>query len=170
MVEKSLGVKRKRKDVDQYVNVNVDKKNIKKPKLHTHTVNDTVNDINNHLIQLLLEHIIVISNNIFKELGTGNTESVYHRALEVELRNLGVQYSSEVVTPIMYKGMYVGYGRADVVLPGILVIELKAISSDIRFVELAKTRTYMKSLDIHNGILINFPQNSKKKCIIRVID
>ena len=114
--------------------------------------------------------MIKIANEIYKELGPSHTESVYHRAMEAEFRNLGIKYESEVVTPIKYKGTYVGYGRADIVLPGILVIELKAKASALNHVEESRLQTYMKSLGINNGILINFPQYRypQNKCSIRI--
>ena len=116
--------------------------------------------------------MINIANEIYKTMGIGHTESVYHRCMEAELRKKGIPYASEVVTPLAYKGTYVGYGRADIVIPKDIVIELKAISSPIRDLEVARLRTYMKSLNIKQGIIINFSQSTKyvkKKCDIKII-
>jgi GxxExxY protein len=119
------------------------------------------------IIQMILECIIDISNEIYEILGCGHTESIYHRALETELRLHGVNYNSEVATPINYKGSYIGYGRADVVIPDILVIELKATATSLRGPDKEKLRAYMTSLNIDDGIIINFPQSeSQTKCQI----
>jgi hypothetical protein len=108
--------------------------------------------------------------------------------MEAELREHGIKYESEVITPILYKGYYVGYGRADIVVNrpkepkepkdpnGVpiaepIVIELKAISSNtFKQNEISRLRTYMKSLGIKQGIMVNFPQlPSSSKCIFQYL-
>lgn len=116
---------------------------------------------------MLLEEIINIANEVYEILGTGHTESIYHRAMETELRMRGVNYSSEVATPIYYKENYIGYGRADLVIPGVIVIELKATATSLRGPDKQKLRAYMTSLGIDDGIIVNFPQtDNHKKCQI----
>ena len=123
------------------------------------------------IIKLIMDEIKKIANDVYTKLGSGHTESVYHRAVEVEFRNRGVDYASEVVTPIMYKNNYVGYGRADIVLCNLIVIELKANVGNIRFVEENRVKTYMECLGMGHGIIINFPQSKyiEKKCMVKVI-
>lgn len=119
---------------------------------------------------MLVEEIIGISNEIYETLGTGHTETIYHRAMETELRLQGINYSSEVATPIYYKDNYIGYGRADIVIPGILVIELKATATSLRNPDKEKLRSYMNSLGVDDGIIINFPQtDTHTKCQIDYI-
>jgi len=120
------------------------------------------------IVQMILENIIEAGNKILNTLGSGHTESVYHRAFEVEFRKQGIEYASEVVAPIYYRGMYVGHGRADIVIPGILVMELKATSSPPRDLERSRIKTYMESLGISDGIIINFSQK-QKKCMVMII-
>jgi GxxExxY protein len=52
----------------------------------------------------LLNKIIGIAQDIFINVGTGYNEVIYHKAFEVGLRNIGLKYQSEVITPIFYKG------------------------------------------------------------------
>ena len=127
----------------------------------------------------IVDYIILKANEIYSNLGLGHTESVYHRAMEAELRESNIKYESEVVTPIMYKNYYVGYGRADIVInrnkpngeKEQIILELKALSSNgFKQNEIARLKTYMKSLDIKQGIMINFPQTpSALKCIFKLI-
>lgn len=145
------GLKRKLIAIDEVEN--------KKPRVRTECY-----DV---IIQMILECIIDISNEIYEILGTGHTETIYHRAMETEFRMHGINYSSEVATPIYYKETYIGYGRADIVIPGILVIELKATATSLRGPDKEKLRAYMTSLKIDDGIIINFPQSdSQTKCQI----
>ena len=120
------------------------------------------------ILQMILENIIEAGTKILNTLGSGHTESVYHKAFEVEFRKQGIEYASEVVAPIYYRGMYVGHGRADIVIPGILVMELKATSSPPRDLERSRIKTYMESLGISDGIIINFSQK-QKKCMVMII-
>jgi len=124
----------------------------------------------------ILDTVICKSNEIYSHLGSGHTETVYHRAMEAELRELGIKYESEVITPIMYKNYYVGYGRADIVINRLctkdtIVLELKALSANtFKSNEIARLKTYMKSLGIKKGIMINFPQTpSSGKCIFHYV-
>ena len=43
-------------------------------------------------------------NTIYKDLGPGYNECVYHKAMEVMLRAQGVQYESERIVPIVFHG------------------------------------------------------------------
>jgi GxxExxY protein len=62
-------------------------------------------------------------------LGPGHSETVYRNALALELRALGDCVLTEAVEPIVYRGVNVGFCRADVVVvrpnAGCTVLELK---------------------------------------------
>ena len=92
---------------------------------------------------------------ILSELGIGLSEYVYKRAFEVELKNDGIPYESEKNILIFYKGMQVGYLRADVVINGNFLIEFKTINQ-IRIPEKIQLRNYMRFLKVKKGIIINF--------------
>ena len=123
----------------------------------------------------LTDKIIIIANKVYNKLGSGHTESVYHRAMEVELRLNNIMYESEVVTPIYYEDHYVGSGRADIVVNRVgkysMVLELKSLASLIfKPNDLGRLRTYMKSLNIEQGMMINFCQlNGREKCNFNMI-
>lgn len=72
------------------------------------------------------------SKEVLSELGSGYTESVYHRALERELSERNIPFHSEGTIPVMYKGAPVGRRRPDMFIVtdnGTIVVELKAGSS-----------------------------------------
>ena len=103
--------------------------------------------------------ILEITNDVYNSLGPGYNEVIYHRALEVGLRLNGISYQSEVITPVVYKGHNVGYGRVDLMLND-LIIELKAISK-ITIESIIQIKNYMKHHQINNGMVINFGQSTK---------
>jgi GxxExxY protein len=61
---------------------------------------------------------------VVSKLGSGQSEAVYQRALASKLSQSGLFVRTEVPCPIFFDDECVGAGRADIVLPGI-VIELK---------------------------------------------
>ena len=78
----------------------------------------------------LNETIGLIAQNVFEELGSGQTESVYQCAMEVGLRLAKLRYESQKVVEVKYRGHYVGRGAADLVVwsrNAKTVVELKSV-------------------------------------------
>jgi len=100
--------------------------------------------------------------NIYTELGAGYNETVYEEAMALELRLREINYDVEKNTEIFYKGVKVGIHRLDFIIENKLVVELKAQSA-IYPSHVGQTRSYLKTLKLNNGILINFPFPDKKK-------
>lgn len=103
--------------------------------------------------------LIEMAKEIYKTLGRGYPECVYHKAFEVELRQRGIPYESERVVPVYYKDTQVGYGRADLILKD-FVMEFKSLVSPPRLPEMEQINHYMRHLNIKKGIIINFGQPS----------
>ena len=99
---------------------------------------------------------------IWKEVATilkkGHQESVYRDAVCIELQNLGIQYDKEETMPIIYKGRTIGQIRADIVLYNWLpiIIELKAVSTEIKQKHTWQCIRYMKSKNYKYGAIVNF--------------
>jgi len=71
--------------------------------------------------------IIGAAMTVHSELGPHYLEVIYQRALEVELKAIGLNYSREENIPIYYKGEKLDTRRADFIIDGVLV-EIKAKS------------------------------------------
>jgi len=99
---------------------------------------------------------------VYKELGAGYNESIYEEALGVELREKGIKYDVEKNTEIFYKGFKVGVHRLDFIVEKKLVVELKAATS-ISASHEGQTRSYLKTLKLSNGIIVNFPYPDKEE-------
>lgn len=113
-------------------------------------------------IQQLIEFVKIAAGEIYKELGAGYNESVYEEAMAVEFRNHRIEYDVEKNTEIFYKGIKVGVHRLDFILEDKLVVELKAQSSITASHE-GQTRSYLKTLNLTDGILVNFPYPDKSQ-------
>lgn len=69
---------------------------------------------------------------VFNELGSNWSETVYHSALQRELSERGISHHSEGSIPVIYKGAPVGRRRPDLFIIteyGLIIAELKAGSS-----------------------------------------
>jgi GxxExxY protein len=63
---------------------------------------------------------------VYNKLGYGFRESVYSRALTIELRRSGLRVDREVSFTVYYEGEVVGRYRIDHLVEGRLVLEIKA--------------------------------------------
>ena len=95
---------------------------------------------------------------ILEELGSSYKEHIYVNAMCIHLRSENYLFQTEVIVPINYKGVQLGYERADIVIyePINCILEFKAQTQSIAKKEIAQLTKYKKNLNINNGILINF--------------
>lgn len=93
---------------------------------------------------------------VHKALGPGLLESVYHRCLKHELSQRGINFQSELLVTVNYKGLKLDAElRCDLFIENILPVELKAVEYLLPVHE-AQIITYMKLLEVPEGLLINF--------------
>ncbi len=93
---------------------------------------------------------------VHKNLGPGLLESVYHKCMKRELTIRNINFESELIIPINYKGVDIEAElRCDLCVENILPVELKA-TDGINPIHEAQLLTYMKLLNAPEGLLINF--------------
>jgi GxxExxY protein len=96
---------------------------------------------------------------IWQTLGPGFSERVYHNAMEVCLRKACVPYETERIVPIMFMDHSLGNMRADLIVQGSLVVELKSVRS-LKDEHRTQTSAYLRLLGLTDAVLINFPTHS----------
>lgn len=94
---------------------------------------------------------------------SGMDELTYEAGLKVELERLGKVVLRQAEFPIYYKGVASGVNRRmDLVVQdkdlGLVVLELKALER-IGDLQRHQLWSYMKLMNIHLGVLINFAPN-----------
>ena len=107
-----------------------------------------------------------IAQDVYRTLGSGFSEQVYDRAMQVGLRLAKIPYQSQKVVELKYKDHYVGEGYPDLVVRvgrRRVAVELKAVSGQLGDSEEQQLRNYMRLLGIKWGLLINFQQPGRKK-------
>jgi len=109
----------------------------------------------------ITEKIIGASFEVHKFLGNGFQEVTYQRALAWELKQAGLTFAREIEQEIFYKELQeaIGTRRADFVVEGKVLVELKAII-ELDDVHLAQVLNYLKAYSLEVGLLINFGSKS----------
>ena len=96
---------------------------------------------------------------VHRFLGNGFQEVIYQRALAIEFRKEGIEFVREVEIPIIYDDQEIGTRRADFLVNGELLIELKALIK-MEDVHLAQGLNYLVAYNFDKGLLINFGAQS----------
>ena len=120
---------------------------------------------------MAVELIQELARDVFRDIGAGYSEKVYHKALEVACDCSQIRYESEKIIPVCYKGFQVGCVRADLCLrfeSDIVVIELKA-TAGLKSQDVLQLRKYMQLTKTSLGMLINFPPDESKTVEFSVI-
>ena len=97
-----------------------------------------------------------VATEVYNTLGSGFSECVYHRAMEVLLRSNNIQYESERIIPINFKEHVIGNFRADLIVDKEIIIELKNIKTLTNTTK-RQLDVYLDNTDCNEGYLINFP-------------
>ena len=110
-------------------------------------------------------------NDVAKGIMKGRTENVYQSAVAMELQEMGVRYTTEETIPTLYKGIAVGFERMDIALLTWLnlIIELKAVSADIKPDNHFQVLNYMRYKNYKYGVVVNFCQASARPIQVNFI-
>lgn len=93
---------------------------------------------------------------VHKRLGPGLLEIVYHKCLLKELEIRKINFISECLIPINYKGFELDTKlRCDIFVENKLIVEIKSVA-EINPIFEAQLLTYMNLLEVPIGLLINF--------------
>ncbi|MBL0151999.1 MAG: GxxExxY protein [Chitinophagaceae bacterium] len=111
--------------------------------------------------------IIGAAMKVHTHFGQGFPEYVYERALIIELKNLGLVCNQQMEKEITYQNMVIGKRRLDILVEGMVLVELKA-RKDWFLSSLNQILNYMKIFKIEIGLLFNFsgPSLTYKRFIL----
>ena len=106
-------------------------------------------------INPITEAIIGCAYTISNKLGCGFLEKVYENALAYELRKAGLDVIQQHGISVLYDGVTVGIYEADLVVNGLVVVELKALKA-LNDIHLAQCMNYLRATSERVCLLINF--------------
>jgi len=104
----------------------------------------------------LSKEVIGAAIEVHRHLGPGLLESSYLACLSRELEVRGVNYESQVVLSLEYKGMQ--WPRAfvvDLFVERLLVVEVKSVEA-LKPIHTSQLLTYMRLLSAPVGLVMNF--------------
>ena len=118
--------------------------------------------------ELVAGEVIAAALKVHRDLGPGYLESIYRRAMAVEFRRRAVSFETEVPVEVRYEGELLGTHRIDLVVQGLIVVELKSVES-LCPVHRKQVVSYLKSAKLRLGLLINFNCELLKQGLRRVV-
>jgi GxxExxY protein len=109
----------------------------------------------------ITEKIIGAAFEVHKFLGNGFQEVIYQRALAWEMSQVNLTFDREIEQDIFYKELRepIGTRRADFVVEGKVLVELKALK-ELEDVHIAQTLNYLKAYRLEVALLLNFGSKS----------
>jgi GxxExxY protein len=110
----------------------------------------------------LTEKLIGIFYNIHNELGHRFLESVYEQAFSVALAENGIFFQRQIAVPVWFHGQKVGDFRADLMVDGKVLVELKT-GRDIEPAWEKQLLNYLRATEIEVGLLFNSGPNAQFK-------
>lgn len=96
---------------------------------------------------------------VYGALGHGLPESYYVEALDLELRSRGHRTERELPVPIRYRGKLLGTQRLDLLVDGVLVIEVKATAA-LHPSASRQLHNYLRATGRELGLVLNFGQDA----------
>ena len=111
--------------------------------------------MNESELNLLSEKVIGCAYKVGNELGCGFLEKVYENAMAHEIRRLGLKVEIQKPLHVIYDGVIVGEYFADVLIDGVLLIELKT-TNGFSDNHKAQCINYLNATKMPLCLLINF--------------
>jgi GxxExxY protein len=103
----------------------------------------------------ITKKIIGAAMKVHTVLGNGFQEVIYQRALEIEMRKLGLQFVREFNMPIYYDTEQIGERRVDFFVEGVISVEIKA-REILEKAHYSQARNYLEVYNLEVGLLLNF--------------
>ena len=114
----------------------------------------------------LTRQIIGAAIEVHRVLGPGLLESIYEKALCIELDTRGLKYARQLEVPAYYKGRLLGTYYVDLLVEDLVVVEVKSVTAIVPVFE-AQLITYMRLTKKRRGLLLNFHSPVLKDGITR---
>ena len=92
---------------------------------------------------------------VYQGLGPGFREVTYKLALITELQQRGIPVTREVAFEIKYRDVVIDLYRADIVVDGKVILEIKAMDA-LHPRHTAQLLSYLKASGVRVGLLVNF--------------
>lgn len=118
-------------------------------------------------INPITEAVIGAAYKVSNTLGCGFLEVVYENALAHELRKTGHEVIQQHGISVVYDGVTVGIYEADMVVNGLVLVELKTVRT-LTEIHMAQCMNYLRATGSRICLLINFgsPKVEVKRIVL----
>lgn len=119
-------------------------------------------------VDALAHAVIGAAITVHKQLGPGFMESIYERALAIELTHRQIPFAQQAVRHVLYRGEIVGEHRLDLIVGDRLLVELKAVDA-ISNHHFAQTLSYLRATEFELALILNFNAVVLREGIRRIV-
>jgi GxxExxY protein len=116
----------------------------------------------------IVTQTIACGMSVHRELGPGFRERIYERAFLLELDSRGLTFEAEKPIDVRYKQWLIPGQKVDLVVAGVVLVELKAVPK-LKRIHVTQTLSYLKTMNLRIGLLMNFNTRLFKEGLKRVI-
>ena len=106
-------------------------------------------------LENLTHNVIGCAYTVFNKLGFGFLESIYHKAMLIELAKKSLSAESEEPLKVYYDDEVIGDFSVDILVENELIVELKSLENISKAHEVQLVN-YLTALKKDVGLLINF--------------
>ncbi len=105
---------------------------------------------------------------VYNHFGPGLLESIYEKALIVELKLRDIKVESQVPVKVIYKNQIISEDyRLDLLVEDLIILELKSVQ-ELTQLHYKQLRSYLKLMNKPLGWLINFNENDFAHGMVKV--
>ena len=97
---------------------------------------------------------------VYRALGWGLSEVHYKRALEIVLKQGGLEVDREYPVPVRFEGQQIGFQRLDLLVGKRVIIEVKSTEVMPSFAA-SQLRTYLAVSKLKLGVLLHFGPSAR---------
>jgi GxxExxY protein len=116
----------------------------------------------------IIHQVIGAALSVHRALGPGFFESVDRNAICIELEKRNLRYERERPIKVMYDGQPISGQRFDLIVGGLIIVELKAVSGS-EDIHRAQLISYLRATGLRGGLLINFRVRVLKDGLRRIV-
>src|ERR1700733_3364687 len=106
-------------------------------------------------VEALIRDTIGCCITVHRALGPGLLETIYSKAIALELGATGIVFERERTYPVTYRGELLCEQRLDFVVAGQIVLEIKSVEH-LTTLHDAQLLNYMRVARLRAGLLMNF--------------
>jgi GxxExxY protein len=103
----------------------------------------------------ITHRIVGVFFEVYSELGYGYLDSIYSEAMTIALQEAGLRVQPERKVEARFRGRVIGTFRADLLIEGVVLVELKATRS-IDSIHIAQLLNYLRCSALETGLILNF--------------